>query len=370
MRYVVDLDLLAAGCRGTHCVRRVADSVLGPASAWILRPDPPGDAILKVRVRGGGGATRFATGLHRDAEGGYWLRASDLADASYTAIGAMRRSRVAIGAAVLDVIFLGPPLAMGDVAALGWIRGAASSVAEFFGRFPVDATVFVVPVRGAAEAVFGSVLSLAGASVELLFGDETQPGSYREDWVVVHEFFHLGTPSFPENGRWLEEGLATFYEPILRARGGSLGETELWRHFFEEMPRGLRRAGPDGAPLLDLESVYWGGALFALFADVRILQQTHGSRSLDDALRSVLARYGDATHMVQVRDFLNAADAATGTRVLEQLETELVEQATAVHLDELWHSLGVDVADDGTVTLRDDAPLAWARKSVSSGERH
>ena len=53
------------------------------------------------------------------------------------------------------------------------------------------------------------VVALAGASAELLFGQETRPESVRDDWVAVHEFFHLGMPSFVGEGHWLEEGLAT-----------------------------------------------------------------------------------------------------------------------------------------------------------------
>jgi hypothetical protein len=252
------------------------------------------------------------------------------------------------------------------------VNNGAGCVASFFRRFPVDATVFVIPVRGADEVVFGRMLSLAGASIALLFGSDARPEGAREDWIVVHELFHLGTPSFVGEGHWLEEGLATYYEPILRERAGWMTEADLWKHFVEEMPRGLRK---EASPLSleerdDIDSTYWGGALYALLADVRIRQQTRGARSLDDALRAALAREGDATHATRVNAFLRTGDEATGTRVLSGLHVAFVQQGEAVDLAALWRSMGLEIAKTGAVTLRDDAPLASVRKAIATGDRH
>jgi hypothetical protein len=371
LRYAVDLDKLPSGCRGMGCARRVDDAVVASAAAWILRPEPSGDASLWVRL-GDGDPSRFATGLRRGDEGSYRLHASELGEASYTAFGALRRQRIEMGDAALDVVFLGAPLTMGDRATVEWVRNGASCVSGLFKRFPVDATVFVIPVRGAEEVVFGRVMSLAGASVALLFGSDACPEDAREDWVVVHELFHLGTPSFVGEGHWLEEGLATYYEPILRERAGWMTEADLWKHFVEEMPRGLRK---EGSPLNleerdDIDSTYWGGALYALLADVRIRQQTRGARSLDDALRAALAREGDATHTARVNEFLRTGDEATGTHVLSGLHVGFVQQGEIVDLGALWRSMGLQIAKTGAVTLHDDAPLASIRRAISFGDRH
>jgi predicted metalloprotease with PDZ domain len=370
IRYAVDLDTMASSCRGLDCVRRVGDAIIGPTSTWILRPDPAGDAIVQVAVRRGDPA-RFATGLRRDDQGGYVFRARELGESSYSAFGSLRRGRVQVTGAALDVTLLGAPLAMGDEATLSWLRDSASCVARLFGRFPVDASVFVLPVRGADEVVFGRVMSLAGASVALLFGTETRAETAHQDWVVVHELFHLGTPSFVGEGHWLEEGLATYYEPILRERAGWISERDLWRHFAREMPRGLRK--PEQAASLeereDIDSTYWGGALFALLADVRIRQATGGARSLDDAMRAALAQEGDATHSVRVADFLSVGDQATGGRVLADLYAHFALAGEAVDLGALWKSLGVGLSE-GETTLRSDAALVPVRRGITSGGEH
>lgn len=371
VRYVVDLEQLATGCRGMDCARKVGDAVIGSAASWMLRPDPTGEADIRVRVRGPD-AARMTTGLRHDGHGGYVLRARELGEASYTAFGDMRRATAAVPGASVQIALLGAPVAMGDEAVTGWVSGAAGCVASLFGRFPVDATVFVVPVRGADELVFGRVLSLAGASVALLFGAEARAAGAHDDWIAVHELFHLGTPSFVGEGHWLEEGLATYYEPVLRERARWMREEDLWRHFAREMPRGLRR---DGAPPSledrdDIDSTYWGGALFALQADVRIREATRGARSLDDVLRASLARLGDATHAATVADFVRLGDEATGTRVLADLYARDAVAGEPVDLDALWRSLGVARNPDGSVVLRDDAPLGAVRRGISSGLGH
>jgi hypothetical protein len=368
LRYVVDLEALASSCRGMGCTRRVGGAVIGTASTWMLRPEPAGEGSIVVRLSAGD-PTRFATGLRRDPRGGFVLRTSQLGETSYTAFGSFRRSRINAPGAAFDVALLGAPLAMGDAATLGWIQDSAVCVSRLYGRFPVDPTVFVVPVPGADRVVFGRVMSLAGASVALYFGDQARPESAHSEWVVVHELFHLTCPSFVGEGQWLEEGLATYYEPILRTRAGWMTETELWSHFAREMPRGLR--GPGAPPALeerdDIDSTYWGGALFVLLADVGVLEHTHGARSLDDVLRAALSRLGDATHAARVDDWIRTGDEATGTGVLQAVKDTWAVRGENPDLVGLWRRLGVDV-HDGNVTLRNDAPLAAVRRRIATGE--
>jgi hypothetical protein len=379
VRYTLDLADLASRCRRMDCERRIGDAILGRASMFTLLPQPMGDATLRLTAAGPG-AGRFVTGLRRDPSGGYVFRAGEIGEASFTAFGNVREHPVDLPGAHLDVALLGPTLAMGDVATVGFVQKSAACVASLYGRFPVDATLFVVPVPGASDVVFGRVMSLAGASVALLFGDATPAASVGDNWVVVHELFHLSTPSFVGEGRWLEEGLATYYEPILRARAGWMTEADLWTHFAREMPRGLRQDGdpPSLEDRDDIDSTYWGGALFALVADVRTRMATRNARSLDDAMRAVLAREGDATHAARVADFLRVGDEATGTGEISRAYQLWAVGGANPDLAALWRDLGVGVgvvidggrADSGPVSLRDDAPLAAVRHAIAASAPH
>jgi predicted metalloprotease with PDZ domain len=366
VEYSVDLGEVASRCHRMDCARKVGDAVLGSASLLLLRPEPAGDAAFTLRVAGPA-APRLVTGLRQDPAGGYTFRASELGEAPFTAFGAVRVHELPVAGARLQVALLGTPLAMGDEAAVEFVRQSASRVAGLFGRFPVDATLFVVPVPGADEVVFGRVMSLAGASVALLFGASTPASGVRDNWVVVHELFHLGTPSFVGEGHWLEEGLATYYEPILRERAGWMSEADLWAHFVREMPRGLRRTG-DEARLEDrddIDSTYWGGALFAFLADVRTRAATGNARSLDDAMRAALGELGDATRSARVADFLRVGAQATGARALVDAYDGWAVAGTNPDLDAMWRDLGVVTGPSG-VTLRDDAPLSSVRKGIAA----
>jgi predicted metalloprotease with PDZ domain len=377
IRYSLDLEQVASSCHRMDCLRKIGDAMFGRASIFLVHPEPMGDGSFVVTMVGPN-ASRVATGLRPLAHDTFAFQASAFGEASYTAFGAFRRADFEVKPEnTFHVVFLGPPLAMGDDAAATFIRQSADLVARLFDdRWSTDVTIFVVPVPGEQEVVFGRVLSLAGASVALLFGTDTPASGVRQNWVVVHELFHLECPSFVGEGRWLEEGLATYYEPILRERAGWMTEADLWTYFVREMPRGLRHAGdpPDLESRDDIDATYWGGALFALFADVRARAVTHGARSLDGVVRVVFFNHGGASSTARIADFLKYAEVATGTQVVTEVFDSWAVRGENVDLDALWAQLGVDGVEDArahgaTVTLRNDAPLAAVRRGISTTSR-
>jgi hypothetical protein len=375
IRYRIDLGDVAKACGDeVDCARRVGDATLSPALAWLAHPVPKSDVPVVVRVRTPD-AAQFLSGMASVDEAGltFAFRAYDLDEGSFTAFGPMRRYRVdvkgrgAIEKGRLDVAIVGEQrFAMPDPTIRAWVEEAADVVTPLFGRFPVDrTTLFIVPAKGESDVVFGKVLSLAGASVVLVMGDQMPASARHQDWVLVHELFHLGFPTFRGEGRWLGEGLATYYEPILRARAGWTTEAEVFRQFARNMPRGLPSRGP--APGLasreDLDSIYWGGALFCFAADVRIREETHGRRSLDDAIRAGLARGGDATRVWTVAEVMKLGDEITGTRVLTDMYQRYAARGERIDLDGLLASIGVERGGEG-VDLDDSKPLAWVRRGI------
>lgn len=376
--YAIDLGELASGCGDeVDCARRVGEATLSPALAWLVHPVPRIDVPVRIRVRTHD-AAQFATGMNPEDESNdtFAFRSFDLDEGSFTAFGPMRRFRVDVpgkdsGKARIDVAVLGHArYAMPDGIIRSWIEESAQITVPLFGRFPVDrTTLFVVPAKGESEVVFGKVLSLAGASVVLVLGDRMQPSARHKDWVLVHELFHLGFPTFRGEGRWLGEGLATYYEPILRARAGWTTATEVFHQFARNMPRGQ---GPRGSSAGlserdDLDTIYWGGALFCLAADVRIREATRGKKSLDDVLRAALERGGDATHVWTVRDVVSLGDSVTGTSVLSEMYERHAARGEQIDLDSLMASLGVrpDSREED-----DSRPLAWIRREIIDPRRN
>ena len=122
-----------------------------------------------------------------------------------------------------------------------WVTEAASGVAAFFHRPPEAHTLVVLaPLPDRHGIAFGKLLPESGPGLIVLIGEHTQPDELHADWVLVHELFHVGTPSYLGEGKWYDEGLATYFEPLIRARLGWRSEADLWREFVRDMPRGAR----------------------------------------------------------------------------------------------------------------------------------
>jgi hypothetical protein len=309
------------------------------------------------------------------------FRSFDLDEGSFSAFGPMRKLTVDMASAKsggaraqMEVIIVGTNrFAMSDAELTEWIGEAGDVVSSLFGRFPVDrSTLFVLPSKGEREVTFGKVLSLAGASVVVVVGDKMPAAARHQDWILVHELFHLGFPTFRGGGRWLGEGLATYYESVLRARAGWITEEDAFRNLARNLPRALLKHEP-GVGLAardDIDSIYWGGALFCLSADVRIREATNGKKSLDDVVRAVLARGGDATRVWTIRDVLQVGDEVTGTKILSQLFERYVVRGEAIDLDRLLTSLGIIVrSPSGVIDFDEKRPLAPVRHAIADPSR-
>ena len=381
IRYHIDLGELAEACGDeVDCARRVGDSTLSPALAWLAHPSPKTDVGVTVRVRTPN-ALQFLSGMHATDETGqaFAFRSYDLDEGSFTAFGPMRHLRVDVPAragqtpARVDVALVGKvKYGMSDENIREWVSDASQVVTPLFGKFPVDrTTLFVVPAKGEDEVVFGKVLSLAGASVVLVVGDRMKEAARHQDWVLVHELFHLGFPTFRGEGRWLGEGLATYYEPILRARAGWATEPDVYRQFARNMPRGIPARGSASglAHRDDLDSIYWGGALFCFAADVRIREETRNKHSLDDVIRAALARGGDATKVWTVAEVVTLGDQVTSTTILSEMYDRYAARGERIDLDGIFASLGVE-RDGSTIDLEDRRPLAWVRRQIVGNRGH
>jgi hypothetical protein len=371
---------------------RGADDVVAPASTWLLRPEPA-DARAKVTLHvstdsatSTAAPLRFASPFPKDAAtGDHLLVARDLSAAGYTLFGRFTERRVAATGGHLDVAILGGARAADDAAIERWVSATARALDTVYGRFPVERVlVVVVPVPG-DEVTFGRTVPAGGPSIIVLVGQQMREDDLRDDWVLAHELFHLGVPSMPA-GAWLDEGLATYYEPVLRTRAGLRSEMATWAELHASLPEGAATtAQPSLATAGDHDRVYYGGAAFALAADVEIRRRTGGARSLDDGLRRALAEGGKATEVWPVADFIAALDRGTGVPVARELfervsapraacvapaPGKLVDLARCAPDDRaaiagLLDALGVRRAEYGGLVLDDAAPLSEIRRTIA-----
>lgn len=254
-----------------------------------------------------------------------------------------------------------------DARAGRWIRRAAAAVTSYYGRFPVARARLAIDVFAGRGIGGGRVLVTDVPTIHIRVGRASEADDFDRDWRLTHEMVHLAFPRVDQRHHWIEEGLATYVEPVARARAGWLSEEEVYAEWLDRMAIGQPRPGDSGLDRTPTWArTYWGGALFALAADVEIRARTGNRRGLRDALRGLLDGGGSMTRIWPLARALALADRATGTTVLADLYARLATRPVAIDLDRLWHQLGIRRA--GGRVLLDPAPeKAALRRAMLHG---
>ncbi len=362
LRYRFGLASAARALDDVDLARLTGDAVLGSPAAWLLRPAQVSPARpWTMRVAG----APFVTGI-TSSDGAFVAATDDLPEAPYSGFGAFRRRTLVTPHGSIELAIAPQSFTLGDEALAAWVRGAATRVGGYFGRLPVaSAVVFLVGSPGHGVA-YGRTLGNGGAGIVIEVGTSISDDEIRDDWVMNHELLHLGFPTMPAEHSWIEEGIATYVEPLLRARAGTLPAAEVWADFVERMPQG--QPAPDDQGLDHTPTwgrTYWGGAAFCLQADVLIRERSRGRHSLDDALRAIVAAGGTVARRWPLAQALALGDQATGTHVLEELHTQYGDRPAPFALDALWGKLGVVARRGGGVSLDERAPLASVRRAIT-----
>ena len=267
----------------------------------------------------------------------------------------------------IDVFVSGEGGAVTQEDLIGWVSAASKSVSSYFGRYPVphvEVRITTTEGRGVSHGRTFGLPTRITASI----GRDTTVADLKRDWIMTHEMVHLAFPSVPERHHWIEEGTATYVEPIARVQAGILSPSQMWSDLIRDLPQGLPGPGDQGLDRTHTWGrTYWGGALFCFLADVQIHQKTQNQKGFESALRGILAAGGNISEDWPLERALRAGDEASGTRVLEDLYKEMADKPVTVDLPNLWRELGIQRSPDGDVSFVDDAPLASVRKSITAG---
>ena len=270
--------------------------------------------------------------------------------------------------ATIDVRFDNDSKGLSNDVLLNWIKRASTAVCTYYGKFPVPQLRLQVQVRG-GEGVHHGVTypSDNGGLIRISVGPSTTASDLDSDWMLTHEMIHLAFPSMAEDHHWIEEGISVYVEPVARVQAGQLSTTTMWHDVVRDMPQGEPESGDRGLDHTPTWGrTYWGGAMFCLLADVRIREQTHNRKGLQDALRGILNSGGNITQDWEIEQAFAAGDKATGTHVLTDLYQEMRDKPAPIDLSAMWQKLGIQRASDGTITFNDKAPEASIREAITS----
>jgi hypothetical protein len=277
-------------------------------------------------------------------------------------------TRLQLGVATIEISFGADSFDVARELIIAWVSRAANAVTRYYGVFPVPFMRVRVNSSENRSGVFGGETWVGDPPFTRIFvGRNTTASQLHQDWMMTHEFVHLAFPDVAEDHHWIEEGIATYVEPIARVQIGDLTPEKIWTDMERDMPKGEPQRFDEGLDHTHTWGrTYWGGALFCLVADVRIRQATNNRKGLQDALRGIRDAGGTISkHWPVVRAF-EVGDQATQTNVLTTLYSEMKDKPVYVDLNQLWRELGVD-SSKGAVSLVDTAPLAKIRRSITSG---
>jgi hypothetical protein len=248
-----------------------------------------------------------------------------------------------------------------------WIERAATAVASYYDEFPFDEARILIRTHDGRGISGGRASATDLPTVRIDVGQRSTARDFQRDWRMTHEMVHFAFPEVGDRHHWIEEGLATYVEPLARARIGGLTEEDLYDEWLHRMHQGQPQPGEGG---LDETSTwartYWGGALFCFAADIEIRSRTRRRYGLRDALRAILKAGGRLDTQWPLRRALEVGDAATGVSVLVEHYEAARRRPVRVDLEGIYRRLGIRSVD-GRVAVDDDSDHAALRRALIFG---
>ena len=234
-----------------------------------------------------------------------------------------------------------------------WLARISRAVLSAYGRLPIaDVQVLMIPVtsRHGEAVVFGQSVRGQGNALQLLV-DPAQPAAeFDKGWVAVHELSHLMHPYLGDRGSWLAEGLATYYQNVLRGRSGLLTPAQAWDRLREGFADA--EAKSDGDETLEhvaadmhashaFRRVYWAGAAYWLTVDRDLRRASDGKLTMELALSRFrdccLPAYADW----RPEDFVAKLDELLGVQTFSSRYREFAAMKRFPDWRKLYADLGV-----------------------------
>ncbi len=253
-----------------------------------------------------------------------------------------------------------------------WAAEAARATLTVSGRFPLKsarARIFQRASRSSEAVPWGQTSRRGEVAVLLYVRPDATLDELRADWTAVHEFSHLYHPYLGADGRWLAEGLASYYQNVLRARAGLLRPDEAWQRLEGGFARGRRAT--DDTPLADIGRdrgatmrIYWAGAAYWLDADLALRKR--GS-SLDAVLdRHARCCLNGSASMTPV-EFVAALDEAGGDGVFARLYRDYSASRKFPSQQAAYTTLGIE-ANGGSLQFSSRPQAAGLRAAIMGPE--
>lgn len=233
---------------------------------------------------------------------------------------------------------------------LDWIKYGATSLTKIYDVFPLSQlSVMVFPIgKNNSTVPWGEVKRDGGTSVHL-YVDQTKPLSViTKDWTLLHELSHTLHPYISMEGRWLSEGLASYYQNVLQARAGTISVNRAWTKLHQGFLRGQAES-QKGKKLLSISRdmrknkqymrVYWSGAALWLRADW-LLRTRHDS-SLDQVMLKLRQCCLTTGRTWSAEEFMQKLDQLSDTDMFTSMYTSYSRSDQFPNMSDVYRSLGL-----------------------------
>lgn len=279
---------------------------------------------------------------------------------SRLAFGNFAMQQVELDGAAINIAMLGDFDDQQQAEMRQWLAEPARGVASVTGHFPQQQLQIVLLGIGSRSSPvpWAHVLRGGGVAIEF-FVDETRSLEVlRADWTATHEFSHLLLPYVASQDRWLSEGLASYYQNVLRARDGRLSEIQAW----EKLIAGFRRGQTDSRQGGTMDT-YWRGASMLLQADGELRARSNGQQSLDSALTELNACCADPGQRWLALELFEKLDQLTGYGVFSETYAQHARDKEFPDPQATLEKLGVEKQGE-SLTLNDDALWSAIRQQI------
>jgi hypothetical protein len=371
LHYRAALARIAAADR--HMQRKHADSpLLVDPQTWLLQASDIDTAEVRVELPAGysisapwkplpseHGVRRFRIARTPDE----WL--------ARVAIGRFEETSIALEGGTLHVAVIGEHDRARRERLFAWLRRVAKAALSAYGHLALaDVQVLVIPVGAQDEAVvFGQSTRGQGNALTLFVDPAHGDAEFNRDWVAVHELSHLFHPYLGDRGAWLAEGLATYYQNVLRARAGLLTPVQAWAALDDGFVRGRKRTRGDSTleaasgKMGDFQRIYWSGTAYWLAVDVELRRASRDRLSVDEALRRFDACCLPSERSWAPDEFVAKLDALIGSDVFSKTFRVYRVRRDFPDLAALYAALGIR-HDGDQLRFDETAPDAPLRRSI------
>ncbi len=274
---------------------------------------------------------------------------------SYTVLGTHHATSHISGENLLERIVQVPKANHDDQTLLRWSSRVGHLARKLPGFIPPEDLTWLWVEPSTTPSVqanepFGFGMATRGGNPTILL--YARPGftanAMAGHWVPIHELMHFLTPLVQPEGTWLTEGIATYYQILLRARGGVITTQQALQELHHGLSAGtrggtgrtLRQESADMRQTRAYQRVYWSGTAFMWLADLQ-LRRLH-SASLDEVLVQLQSSYPNPQRRWGAGQLLAMLDRISQTSTFTGLWSTWADQSGFPDTKSAFQSLAVE----------------------------